>query len=240
MEPNDTTAAPTMIRDLPATDRPRERLRDAGASALNNAELIAILLRTGNARKSALDQAGDLLARYGGIAGLARCSFSELCRERGIGEAKAAQIKAAIELGTRAAAASARDAVTVFRSPDDLANLVMADMSLLDHEEVRVALLDTRNRLMSIAEVYRGSVHSAVVRTSELLRVAVRANAPAIICLHNHPSGDPTPSAPDIKMTQQLLEAARAMDIALLDHLVIAGGRYVSMRAAHLGFPHGP
>jgi len=238
MESDENRAAPTMIRDLPAADRPRERLRDAGAAALSTAELIAILLRTGNAQESALDQAHRLLATFGGVGGVARSSFAELCNERGLGEAKAAQIKAAIELGTRAAA-SVPERRRTFTSPEDIADLALAEMSLLDHESVRVLVLDTRGHRVSFNEVYKGSVHSATVRIAELLHDAVRAKAPSMVCVHNHPSGDPTPSAADIQMTKSLYEAAKAMDIDLLDHIVVGGGRYVSMKAARLGFPHG-
>ena len=238
MERDQHAPPPTMIRDLPASDRPRERLRDAGPGALSNAELMAILLRTGNANESALAQAQRLIARFGGLAALARTSFAELCNEKGLGEAKAAQIKAAIELGTRAAA-SLPEGRRVFASPEDIADLVLGEMSLLDQESVRVMLLDIRGHMISFSEVYKGSLHSATVRISELLRDAVRVNAKSMVCVHNHPSGDPTPSAADIEMTKLLYDSARVMDVDLLDHMVIGGGRYVSMRAARLGFPHG-
>lgn len=235
MERDEHAPLPTMIRDLPESERPRERLRDAGPAALSNEELIAILLRTGNAKESAKRQAERLLADFGGVGGLARSSFAELCNQRGLGAAKAAQIKAAIELGVRASDALP-ERRRVFSSPEDVAELVLAKMSLLDQESVRVVLLDNRNHLIDFPEIYKGTLHSATVRISELLRDAVRTNANAMVCVHNHPSGDPTPSAADIAMTKQLCEAARTMDIELADHLVIAGGRYVSMRAARLGF----
>ena len=125
---------------------------------------------------------------------------------------------------------------TIVRSPDDIARLVVDEMSLLEQEHLRVVLLDTRNHVLAIPEVYRGSVHTIHVRLSELLREAVRANAAAIIPLHNHPSGDATPSAPDITMTKQLVEAGKLIDIDVLDHMIIAGGKYVSMKNLRLGF----
>ncbi|MHB8375469.1 MAG: RadC family protein [Dehalococcoidia bacterium] len=228
----------TLIRDLPASERPRERLRDFGAQALSTQELIAILLRTGTSKESALAQASRLLARFEGLPGLARSSFNELRNEKGLGEAKAAQIKAAIELGMRAASAMPEER-RIFKSPDDLANIALAEMSLLEQEVVRVLLLDARLRMIGFPEVYRGSVHTAQVRISELLRDAVRVNATSIVLVHNHPSGDPTPSASDIQMTKMLFDSARVMDIALLDHMIIAGGRYVSMKGVNMGFPHG-
>ena len=226
----------TMMRDLPSTERPRERLRDAGAGSLSNAELLAILLRTGTSRESALAQATRLLAHFEGLAGLRRAPFLELCGEHGIGEAKAAQIKAALELALRLGVAAA-DERPIVRTPDDIANLVLAEMSLLAEEHVRVMLLDARNRVLGIPTVYVGSVHTTNVRISELLSDAIRVKAAAIVALHNHPSGDPTPSAADAHMTKSLHDAAKLMDIDLLDHLVIGGGRYVSMHALKLGFP---
>jgi DNA repair protein RadC len=226
----------TLIRDLPAGDRPRERLRDFGSGALSNAELLAILLRTGSSKESALAQANRLLARFGGLPGLARASFAELCAEKGLGEAKAAQLKSALEVGMRLAA-TAPDERPVVRSPEDIATLLLAEMSLLEQEHVRVALVDTRNRLIAIHEVYQGSVNTAQVRVSELLREAIRANAPAIILVHNHPSGDPLPSAADVRLTEAVFRSAKEMDIDLLDHLIIGGGTYISMRNLRMGFP---
>lgn len=225
-----------MIRDMPAIDRPRERLRDAGAEALSSAELIAILLRTGTSKQSALDQATALLARFEGLPGLARASFAELCNVHGFGEAKASQLKAAIELGVRVGRQLSPDDRPIVRSPDDIAALVMAEMSLLEQESVRVMLLDARNHVLGIREVYHGSVHTTQVRIAEMFREAVRATAPAIVVLHNHPSGDPAPSAADVQMTKMLVEAGKLLDIEVYDHLVIGGGRYVSMRSMRLGF----
>lgn len=226
----------TLIRDLPASERPRERLRDYGANALSDAELIAILLRTGSARMSALAQASALIAKYGGIAGLARATFADLLGEHGLGEAKAAQLRAALELGLRLSRAEIEYADYV-KTPEDVLRLMGDEMSLLPHEEVRVIVLTTKNAIVSKDTVYRGSVHTTSVRIAELLRDAVKAGAPAIVVVHNHPSGDPTPSAADAKMTQNLYEACKTMDIDLMDHIVIAGRRYVSMRYLKLGFP---
>ena len=226
----------TLIRDLPAAERPRERLQSAGAGALSNAELLAILLRTGGARESALAQASRLLARFEGLPGLARATFGELCREKGLGEAKAAQVKAALELGLRLASA-APDQRPVVRTPEDIANLLLGEMSLLEQEHVRVLSLDVRNRLIHTHEAYHGSVHTTMVRMAEVLREPLRANAAGLVLVHNHPSGDPTPSAADITMTKQLCEAAKLMDIDVLDHIIVAGGKWVSLRRLRMGFP---
>jgi len=223
------------IRDLPATDRPRERLRDAGPSALSNQELLAILLRTGSAAESALVQANRLLGRFRGLVGLARAGFAELCAEHGLGEAKAAQIQAALELGKRLAAAQPEERVSI-RSPEDVGNLLQGEMGLLDQEHLRVLLLNTRNQVLGTHEVYRGSVHTAVVRIGELFREALRQNAPCIILVHNHPSGDPTPSSEDIAMTKQAIAAGELLDVEVLDHVIIAHARFASLKSMKVAF----
>jgi DNA repair protein RadC len=224
-----------MIRDLPPVERPRERLRDYGPQALSNAELLAIILRTGVHKESALTLASRLLSQHKGIMGLARAGFNELCSEHGLGEAKAAQLKAALELGKRLASTQPEEKATV-RSPSDVANLLSTEMSVLEQEHLRVVLLNTRNEVLGIPEVYKGSVNSSVVRVGELLREAVKANCPAVILVHNHPSGDPSPSTEDIAMTRQAVEAGHLLDIEVLDHLILGHGRYVSMKERGLGF----
>lgn len=224
-----------MIREMPAEERPRERLREYGAAALSNGELLAILLRVGSVGENVVAQAGRLLATWNGLPGLARVSFAELCNAYGIGEAKASQIKAALELGRRLTAALPEERPEITR-PDDVANLLMTELSLLDRESLRVVLLNTKNRVMGIREVYRGTVNSARVRPAEVFRDAVRDVCPSLIVVHNHPSGDPTPSPDDIAVTRDLIAAGALLDIEVLDHLVIGGGRFVSMKARKLGF----
>ena len=223
------------IRDLPAADRPRERLRDAGAGALSNQELLAILLRTGSANESALAVAARLLGRFEGLVGLARSSFAELCAEHGLGEAKAAQLQAALELGRRVVAAQPEERALI-RYPIDVANLLQGEMGLLDQEHLRVLLLNTRNQVLATHEVYHGNVNTAVVRIGELFREALRQNAPCIILVHNHPSGDPAPSSDDVAMTRQAIEAGELLDIEVLDHIIIAHGKFVSMKETKVAF----
>lgn len=223
------------IHDLPASDRPRERLRDAGAGALSNPELLAIILRTGGAKESALAMASRLLATFHGLAGLARSSFAELRAQHGLGDAKAAQIQAAMELGKRLVAAQPEERA-VIRSAEDAARLLQSDMAVLDQEHMRVLVLNTRNQVLATNDVYRGNVHTAVVRIGELFREALRHNAPAIILAHNHPSGDPSPSADDVAMTRQAIEGGELLDIEVLDHLVIGGNSYVSLKQQGLAF----
>jgi DNA repair protein RadC len=181
------------IADLANHDRPRERLAQLGAAALNNAELVAILLRSGIPGRSALDLAARLLIECGSFRGLQRLSFDSLRGRQGIGPAKAAQIKAAIELARRLASAEAggRPAIQL---PEQAAVLLLYDMGALEQEHLRVSLLDTRNQLLRIAEVYRGLLNTLLIRIAEIFRDAVRANAAPLIVAHNYPSGDPTPS----------------------------------------------
>ena len=227
-----------LIRDLPTSERPRERLRDHGAAYLSNAELIAILLRTGTPAENVIDLATRLLAQHGGLDGLARASFQELASLHGMGEAKTAQLKAALELGRRLLATTGEARVTI-HSPQDIANLLMAEMAFLDQEHFRVLLLNTKNQVLAVKEVYKGNVSSAVIRAGEVFQEAVRSNCHAVILVHNHPSGDPTPSPEDVQVTRQLLEAGRLLDIEVLDHVIIgqaAYGGFASMKERGVGF----
>jgi len=223
------------IHDMPAGERPRERLERYGAAALSNAELLAIILRSGVKGQSVLNLAQALLAKHGGLMGLARAGFSDLCAEHGLGPAKTTQLKAALELGRRQLVESpdARPQVT---SPADAANLVLLEMGVLEKEEVRVVILDTRNRVLSIPTIYVGSLNTNVVRMAELFRDAIKQNAAAIIVVHNHPSGDPTPSPEDVRLTEMLVQAGKLMDIEVLDHLIIGQGRFISLKERGLGF----
>ena len=223
------------IRDLPSVERPRERLRDHGAAQLSPAELLAILLRTGSGGENVIALATRLLAEKNGLAGLAHTGFHELGQVHGMGEAKTAQIMAALELGKRVAALRPEERPTI-RSPRDVANLLTAEMGLLTQESLRVLLLNTRNQVLATREIYRGNVSSAVLRTAEVLRGAVREGCPSIIVVHNHPSGDPTPSSDDVQVTAQIVKAGRLLDIDVLDHVVIAQGGFVSLKDRGLGF----
>lgn len=232
----ETAARPTYrIMDLHESERPRERLAELGPQALSKAELIAILLRVGVQGENAVQVGERLLKCFGGLAGLHRASLQELTNERGIGAAKAAQIKAAIELGRRLASESPEERPTI-NSPDDAASLVRYEMSALEEEHLRVLLLDTRNHVIDKVEIYHGSVNSSQVRVGEVFKAAIRRNATAVIIVHNHPSGDPTPSPDDLAVTRACVEAGKLLDIDVLDHLVIGQGRYVSMKERGLGF----
>ena len=224
------------IREMPSAERPRERLREHGPRYLNNAELVAILLRSGMAGENAISVATRILAEFEGLGGLARAGYGELYGQRGLSHAKTSEILAALELGRRIASLAPEERAQI-SCPQDAANLVAAEMSVLPQEHLVVLLLNTRNQVVGKREIYIGTVNSSAVRPAEVLRPAVRENAPSIIVVHNHPSGDPKPSAEDVAVTRDLLSAGKLMDIELLDHLVIGqGGSFVSLKEKGLAF----
>lgn len=193
------------------------------------------MLRTGIKGMNAVQLAQTLLVEIGGLAGLHRLSLPELQKKRGIGFVKAVQIQAAVELGRRFSIVHPEEKPRI-QSPQDAANLVLYEMGALEQEHLRVLLLDTRNQVIQIVEVYRGSLNSSVIRVGEVFREAVRRNAAAIIVAHNHPSGDPTPSPEDIAVTRAIVDAGKLLDIDVLDHLVIEKNRYVSLKSKGMGF----
>ncbi|OGO37655.1 MAG: hypothetical protein A2W35_08520 [Chloroflexi bacterium RBG_16_57_11] len=223
------------ITDLEVSERPRERLAKVGPQALSTAELLAILLRVGVPGENAVQVGQRLLQELGGLSGIHRAEFDEVCKQHGIGTAKAAQIKAAIELGRRLLLESPEDRPAI-HSPGDAASLLIYEMSALEQEELRIILLDVRNRVVDTVTLYRGSVSSSQVRVGELFKAAVRRNASSIIVVHNHPSGDPAPSPDDVALTRAIVQAGKLLDIDVLDHLVIGHGRWVSLKERGLGF----
>lgn len=224
-----------MIRDMAAGERPRERLEQVGERALSSSELLAIILRTGSGGESVVRLAERILSQLNGLPGLAKASLHELQNVKGIGPAKAVQVKAALELGRRLMANVPEEKARV-SSPADAANLLMSEMAFLEQEHLRLVLLDTRNQVISTPTVYIGSLNTSVVRIGELFRYAIRDNAAAIIVAHNHPSGDPSPSPEDVHVTRMIVEAGKLLDIDVLDHLIITRQRYVSLKERGLGF----
>ncbi len=223
------------LRDLPDHEKPRERLTRYGPGALATAELIAIVLATGRQGASALHLGQELVARFD-LSGLARASVDELCAVAGCGPAKAVQIQAALELGRRLLSQAPNGGPRKVQSPADAADLLAPEMSLLAQEHLRVVLLNAKNHVLGVHEVYKGSVSASPVRVSEVFREAVRRNCPNVVIAHNHPSGDPAPSPEDIHVTRQIVQAGKLLDIEVLDHLVIGHNRWVSMRERGLGF----
>ena len=210
-------------------DRPRERLLRVGAEALSDAEVLAILLRVGHAStgESALDQARALLRNFGTLRRLDGAPVSRLCRIRGIGPAKAAGIKAALELGKRLSAEPLRRGVAL-RSSQDVYRHYRSRLAGADRETFWVVLLDVKNRILGDAKVSEGSLSSAIVHPREVFKPAVEESASAVILVHNHPSGDPTPSAEDVAITRRLREAGDVMGVKVLDHVVVGGEGYAS------------
>ncbi|QPC81119.1 DNA repair protein RadC [Phototrophicus methaneseepsis] len=223
-----TNSKPLTIQDIPANERPRERLLQHGPASLTNAELIAILLRTGTAQENAIQLATRLLAQTDGLAGLATISATQIKEIHGLGDAKAAQLLAAVELGRRLASSMGTPRICI-QSAADAANL-LTDMSYLKQEQIRVILLDTANQVMAIRTIYTGTVNVSIVRISELFREAIIENSPAIILAHNHPSGNPSPSPEDVALTRELIAASKLLDIAVLDHLIIGHQRWYSFQ----------
>lgn len=228
-------ASLTALRETPPTERPRERLKAIGAAYLSDAELLAIVLRVGIVGENVSDLARRLLAEHHGLTGLAALDFTQLAKSRGVGEAKACQIKAALEMGRRLLKVSPEERRQI-QSPADVADLLILEMGHLEQEHLRVLCLNTRNQLLSMEDVYRGTLNAAPIRPADVFKSAVRQNAASLILAHNHPSGDPTPSAEDARSTEQLVAAGRLLDIEVLDHLVIGRTSYSSMRRKHLGF----
>jgi DNA repair protein RadC len=223
------------IREMPPLERPRERLAARGAAGLSSAELIGLLWGSGSRGRSAVDLAEDVLARHDGLTGLARATDVELESVPGIGAAKAAQLAAAFELGRRLLADWPAGRWTI-RSARDVADRLVLQMGRLEREELRVVLLNTKNVVLRVATVYQGNVSSSLVRVGELFRDAVRLNAAGLILVHNHPSGDPTPSPDDLHLTAETLAAGRLLDIDLLDHLVVGHDAWVSLRDRGVSF----
>lgn len=214
------------IREMPKDDRPRERLAARGASALTDAELIAILLRTGVEGANAVEVARQLIEEYGSLGKLSRCSVKELAKIKGVGFAKAAQLAAAFGLGRRLA--EQRFAGRRIEKPEQVYELLGPELQALHKESLRIILLDTRYHLIKSEEVSLGSVNESIAHPRDVFRPAIIYSAYAVVVVHNHPSGDPSPSQADHSLTRRLREVAELLQIKLLDHVIIgapAAGR---------------
>ena len=210
------------IQELREDERPREKLAQHGPGALSEPELIAILLRVGTQGANAIDVARQLLAEFGGLAGLARATVPELSRIKGVGPAKAVQLAAGFELASRLARqAAVREVV---ETPAHVWALLGSEMSRLSRESLRVILVDAKNRLIRIEETSLGSVSEAQAYTREVLRPALLYSASGVILVHNHPSGDPTPSSADRRFTEDMRRAAQLFNVRFLDHVILGNG----------------
>lgn len=222
------------VLDLPAADRPRERLRSLGAQALTSTELLALILGTAAAGRSATETASHLVERAGGsLRRLSQLSLGTLTATHGLGEVRALAVHAALELGRRLAAEGADDGEPM-RCPRDVWRWYAPRLEGLTVEEFHVAVLDAQHRLERDVLVSRGILNSSLVHPREVFREAIAERAASIVLVHNHPSGDPSPSADDRAITQQLVAAGRLLDIPINDHVVVGRGRYVSFAEAGL------
>lgn len=215
---------------LPAPERPVRRVADQ-PSACNRVELLAALI--GGPHQ--IETAERLLTSFGSLRAMATATPDELATIKGIGPRTAVRVRAALELGMRLGGETPEERPAI-HNPADAASLVLTEMSALEQEHLRVILLDTRNRLLEIAEVYRGNLNTTQVRVGEIFRPAIRRNAAALIIVHNHPSLDPSPSRDDIAVTRAVVQAGELLDIQAVDHLIIAGGRFVSLKERGVGF----
>jgi len=218
-----------MIRDYKEEDRPRERLILQGPTSLSNQELIAILLRTGTKKESVLNLSNRLLHQFEGLRLLKDASLEEIMSINGIGQAKAVQVMAAIEVGRRISNLTFEDRY-VIRSPEDGANFLMNDMRFLNQEHFVCLYLNTKNQVIHQQTIFIGSLNASIVHPREVFREAFRRSAASIVCAHNHPSGDPAPSKEDIDVTRRLVECGKMIGIDILDHLIIGDKKYVSLK----------
>lgn len=218
-----------MIRDVPSEDRPRERLLNEGASVLSNQELLAIMLRSGTRQESVLHVAQRLLTHFQGLRLLKDASVDEITSLRGIGDSKAVQILASLELGKRFSRLQLAERVAI-RSPEEGAELVMEDMRFLSQEHFVCLYLNTKNEVLHQQTVFVGSLNASIVHPREVFKEAFRHSAASVICFHNHPSGDPSPSREDTGITSRLVECGKMLGIEVLDHIVIGDQKFISLK----------
>lgn len=217
------------LSSVPVVELPRERMMNQGLEALSNVELIAILLRTGSSGESVMNLASRVLAQVGGIREFLDTSLEELIKVKGIGTAKAVQLLAGIELGRRVAKTTPQERWAI-RSPEDVSKLVMEEMRHLTQEHFVCLFLNTKNQVIAQHTIFIGSLNSSIVHPREVFKEAIRRSSASIICLHNHPSGDPTPSKEDIEVTKRLISVGQIVGIDVLDHVIIGDGRFCSLR----------
>ncbi|GAG05609.1 unnamed protein product, partial [marine sediment metagenome] len=218
------------IHDLPISERPRERLQKLGVEALSAQEILALILGRGVAGESVMVTAQRLLSQFGNLKGIAGASVEELSQIKGIGVAKASQIKAAFELANRLEGYSEAGDKPVVKTPDDVASLVKGRLKGKKKEHFLALLLDTRNQLIKVAEISVGSLDTSIVHPREVFKEAILASAASVIFVHNHPSGNPEASEDDIKLTKRLAQAGEIMGVDVLDHIIICDKEFLSLK----------
>ncbi len=218
-----------MIRDLPLEERPREKLKALGAGVLSNAELLAILLRSGSRNESAVQMASRILAKVGGLRNLPYLSLEDLQENKGIGPDKAVTIKAALELGSRLATTPRQLAESIV-TPGQAADLFMEELRYKKKEYFKILLLNTKNHVISREEISVGSLSASIVHPREIFNIPLRKSAASIILFHNHPSGDPAPSQQDLEVTRRLVDAGNILGVTVRDHIIIGDGCFFSFR----------
>lgn len=228
-----TSPYSSAVREMPEEDRPRERLARLGPEALRDAELIAVLLRTGTREMGAVVLAEQVLRHFGSLSAIARASVEEIQQVKGMGLVKAVEIKAALELGVRLTTHKDRDRRKI-RTAKDVVDFLMPRFRHLEVEVFKAVLLNTKNEVIKVVDVSKGGVDATTAMPAEVFRQAVREAAPTVVVCHNHPSGDPEPSRSDIALTQRLRDASELMGVVLLDHVVFGDGKHVSMKEREL------
>ncbi|MCF6284604.1 MAG: DNA repair protein RadC [Candidatus Hydrogenedentes bacterium] len=223
----------TSVREMPETERPRERLEEIGPEALRDAELIAVLFRTGTRTMGAVALAEALLAEFGDLRRLGRASLQELQKVSGVGRVKSVELKAALELGMRLARHQAAPRRKI-NGASDVADLLMYQFKEYETEHFKSVLLNTKNEVLATEDVSRGSISETLAAPGDVFRRAVREGAAGVIVAHNHPSGNPEPSQSDIALTRRLTDAGEILGIPLLDHVVFGDGRFVSLKERQL------
>jgi DNA repair protein RadC len=218
------------IKDIPQNERPKEKLLTYGAESLSNSELLAIILRTGTQGENVLQLSGRLLSELEGLDGILSANFNDITAIKGIKEGKASQILALSELFKRFRTLKSMKKDTKITSPKDLADLLMGEMNELNQEVLKVILLSTKNTVIGIKDVFKGSLNTSVVHPREIFKEAINKNSASIIICHNHPSGDPTPSKEDINITVRVKECGNIVGIQLIDHIIIGNNKFISLK----------